>query len=57
MAFVSCDNLLEIEIPASVTEIAKSAFYAASEDFVIVGEAGSVAETYANENNIKFRVK
>lgn len=55
--FAGSDGLTEVEIPASVTEIGKGAFTDHSEDLVIVGEAGSYAEQYANENGIAFQVK
>ena len=60
-AFHDCFSLTEIVIPSSVTEIWGSAFYHCGYDeetdttnFTICGEAGSYAETYANENNIPF---
>lgn len=51
-AFMSTD-LTEITIPESVTEIGYSAF-GYSETLTIKGKAGSTAEDYAKENNIKF---
>lgn len=57
LAFGMCNSLMSIEIPASVTEIGNAAFYAAPEGFTIIGEAGSYAEQYANENGINFQVK
>ncbi|MBQ2781271.1 MAG: leucine-rich repeat domain-containing protein [Clostridia bacterium] len=55
--FSSCAKLEEIEIPSSVTEIHRLAFYYAAENFTIVGVTGSAAETYANEQQITFRAK
>lgn len=57
VAFAVCENLVSLEIPASVTEIDHMAFYAQPESFTIVGEAGSYAEQYAKENNITFQAK
>lgn len=55
IAFANCTNLKEIYIPESVTDIQNTAFYGEyPEDFVIRGKAGSVAETYANEQGYKF---
>ncbi|MBO5454514.1 MAG: leucine-rich repeat protein [Clostridia bacterium] len=47
------DEELEIHIPESTTEIDS---YMWEEKTTIVGAAGSYAETYANENGIKFEV-
>ena len=56
-AFKTC-GLKSIEIPESVETIGEYAFgyygSALSENFYIIGKVGSAAETYANENNIKF---
>lgn len=56
-AFGSCYNLKSIYIPESVTNIHFTAFNLHHEDFVIEGKSGSVAETYAKENNITFVAK
>lgn len=53
-AFSNNTSLLRIEIPESVTKIDEDVFEGASSDLVIVGKAGSVAETYAKENRIIF---
>ena len=53
-AFAYCSNLLSIEIPASVQKIGDYAFIGSSDDFAIYGEAGSYAETYAEENSFPF---
>ncbi len=56
-AFSQCDNLKSITIPASVTDISKNAFYGCVDNFIIYGEAGSAAETFAQSQGIEFRVK
>ena len=69
-AFISCDNLKEITIPAGVEKIGQEAFgYTAHiyiteedqgyyttkmEDFVIKGYPNTLAESYANEHGFKF---
>ena len=53
-AFSACSNLKGISIPESVTKIEADAFAYRSESLTIYGKAGSYAETYAKENNIKF---
>lgn len=50
-----CQSLKRLVIPESVIDINVGAFYACPEDFVMVGKAGSAAETYAKENDITFR--
>ncbi len=45
----------EVVIPASVTEIHENAFVNASSELVIVGFAGSYAETFATAHNIRFK--
>lgn len=51
--FNLCYDLRSITIPATVTSIGKNTF-ADCKELTIYGEAGSYAETYARENNIKF---
>lgn len=68
MAFLGCDSLADITIPSSVKSISKYAV-GYDDNFpvdperpesyeygrvTIHGQAGSAAETYAKENNIKF---
>ena len=52
-AFLGCDNLTMVRIPKSVTEIGGGAFDACPMVMLIV-EAGSYAEQYAQERNIPF---
>ena len=52
-AFVDCYSLKVLAIPKSVTRIEEKSL-SEYENLTIYGEAGSYAETYANENNIKF---
>ncbi len=52
-AFAGCDDLVLVEIPASVETIAASAFEGC-EGLFIRGEEGSAAERYANEQQIAF---
>ncbi len=63
-AFYNCSNITNITIPASVTSIGTRALgyyydninneYKLIDSFTIYGKAGSIAETYANENGITF---
>ena len=62
-AFFGCSSLKSVTIPDSVTSIGEYAlgffidkYYELSmyPDFTIYGAAGSAAEDYANDNNIKF---
>lgn len=57
IVFTGCDNLKEIEIPSSVTHIGAAAFFACNADLTIIGEAGSYAQQYAQEQGINFRAK
>lgn len=45
-----------IKIPASVKTIEDGAFLSNSDNFKLIGKAGSAAQTYAEENGIKFEV-
>ena len=53
-AFSECTELESIEIPSSVTSMEASVFENCNK-LTIYGEKGSYAETYANNNNIKFQ--
>ena len=58
MAFYGCKDLQIIYLPESIQNIEESAFGGAgSENLVIQGKAGSVAESYAKENGFKFEAK
>ena len=46
----------EIKIPESVKTISDGAFLSNSDDFKLIGKAGSAAQTYAEANGIKFEV-
>lgn len=53
-AFAGCGSLRQIRIPASVTEIADSAFEDCPEDLMIFGAGGSRAEYFANTHGFRF---
>lgn len=55
-AFATCPELKELYIPASVTQIDERAVED-SPNIIIVGEAGSYAETFAKQMNIPFQGK
>ena len=55
-AFVGCEKLLQIHIPATLVKIEEYAFWKCS-NVTIHAPAGSYAETYAKENNIPFVVE
>lgn len=56
-AFAQCENLKSITIPESVQIIDANAFYGHVDGFVIYGEAGSVAETFAKTIGVEFKAK
>ena len=53
-AFRWCEELESIEISENVISIGAYAFEGCNEDLTIYGYTGSVAETYANDNDINF---
>lgn len=54
-AFANCAELLQIHIPESVTSIAADAFDGLRKNgFIIIGDPGSYAETYAAANGYVF---
>ena len=55
MAFYGCTELTSAEIPASVVGFGDRVFMNCS-DLTIYGYAGTRAESYAEENNIPFRL-
>lgn len=55
-AFYKCSNLKEVTIPASVTYIGDDVFVECGE-LTIIGEAGSYAQTYAQNKGITFLEK
>lgn len=61
-AFYNCSSMHSISIPNSVTSIEEEAIgyldnYSTDSSYVIYGEEGSVAETYAKDNNLYFNDK
>lgn len=53
-AFANLSNITSVIIPRTVTKIAVNAFENHNENLVILGEKGSIAEEFANSNNIIF---
>lgn len=53
-AFAGNADLIIARIPSSVTQIADNAFTGCSPYLLIIGESGSVAETYATSHNLSF---
>ena len=52
-AFKGCTGLTSVTIPSSVKSINANSF-ADCNNLTIYGQAGSYAETYANNNSISF---
>lgn len=55
-AFMDCENLTSLYIPASVKQIEDEAISHWNKNLVIYGVKGSRAETYAKEKGIPFQV-
>lgn len=53
-AFANCSNLCAIYIPEGTTEIARDAFEGVT-GLIILGKAGSYAETFAKDHEFDFR--
>ena len=56
-AFLSCYSLTSVEIPNSVASIGDKAFSDCAADLTLYGAAGSAAEEYAAENNLRFEAR
>ncbi|MBQ7637864.1 MAG: leucine-rich repeat protein [Clostridia bacterium] len=54
VAFFDCTSLTSVNIPDSVTSIGDYAFRNCSDNLIFFGYAGSYAQEYAKQNNIKF---
>lgn len=54
VAFAGCSNLKEVTIISPDTKIESGAFVSCHDDLIIKAPAGSNAERYAKENEIKF---
>ncbi len=53
-AFYGCSSLASISIPAGVTSIGSETFYGCSSNLILKVVNNSVAEQYAQENNIAY---
>ena len=53
-AFADCPALAQIYIPDTVEKFGTGIFEGCTDDLVIFGKPGSPAETYADENGIRF---
>ena len=56
IAFGFCDNLKKVTIYNSNIELDENIFFSCSSDLTIYGYENSTAQTYANENSIKFAI-
>lgn len=52
--FVQCSSLQEVEIPSTIRTINDNAFY--NSKAVIIGKAGSTAQSYANKKGMTFQI-
>ena len=55
-AFADCKKMPWIQFPSSIQYMAEDALDGVSRDFIIICDAGSVAEKYAREHRIKYQV-
>ena len=58
-AFYGCKNLTKMFVPSSVTQIGSQAIgftEGGKQNYQITGYAGTAAETYANDNDLTFKV-
>lgn len=53
-AFANCYALKKIVLPASVKKMGDNVFYSITDSITIWGSKDSTAQTYAEENNVKF---
>ena len=56
-AFGGCESLTSVEIPDNVETIGEAAFADCAADLTLYGAAGSVAEKYARENQLRFEAR
>ena len=56
-AFIRRQSLTSVEIPDNVETIGEAAFDSRADDLTFYGAAGSVAEKYARENEIRFEAR
>ena len=54
-AFENCVKLAEVTIPSGVKTIAEDAFYGCPTGFVVYGEEGSAADSFASKKGFIFR--
>lgn len=55
-AFANCSSLTDIYIPKSVVTISRTAFAGCNESLLIHGEAGSVAQSFAEAYGFSFEI-
>ncbi len=54
-SFAGCENLTDINIPASVTAIGECAFLGCSSELIVTGTSGSAIEAYAKKYGVGFK--